>query len=205
MDKHTIVSHNSSLSKSQRKILLGAQHCFQQWGIDKTSMHDLARQAGVTRQTVYSYYSDKEAVANAALLHSAYELATKLFDVIEGQKNTHDRLLAALVMTVEELSNEPYYSLLVSNQKPGLLENALLSEEGLQMSAALLKDIVRDARISDVRVQEIIDYCMRMILALVIFKTPKPLKGAELGDYLERYLITSEGVRDLCRNKDASR
>ncbi len=42
------------------RILEGAQECFERYGIDKTTMEDIARQTGVARQTIYKHVASKE-------------------------------------------------------------------------------------------------------------------------------------------------
>ncbi|MFT5797794.1 MAG: AcrR family transcriptional regulator [Candidatus Azotimanducaceae bacterium] len=48
-------------------LLKSAQAVFGRYGISKTTMNDIAREAGVARQTLYNAYPSKEAVLRATL------------------------------------------------------------------------------------------------------------------------------------------
>ncbi len=51
-------------------LLLAALRCFSAQGIKKTSMDDVAHEAGLTRVTVYRYFGDKRTLVRAAFLHA---------------------------------------------------------------------------------------------------------------------------------------
>ena len=199
MTKDDILAHNPGLTRSQLKILKGARICFQQWGIEKTSMNDLARQAGVTRQTVYSYYDNKQAVASAAMIFSAYELATQLLTLIEENDNAYDRLFKGMRLTIEELPKEPYFSLLVFNQLPSVLETALVNQEGLEITVLLFKEIFRGSEVAEADLYELIEFCIRSVLSIVLLRGASTLEGSELEHYLQRYIMSAAGVERLCK------
>lgn len=73
-------------------ILKAAQLVFARYGVSKTTMNDIAREAGVARQTLYNAYLSKEAVLRATVRHEA---ETKI-DTIEAkwrdQKHLSDKL-----------------------------------------------------------------------------------------------------------------
>jgi AcrR family transcriptional regulator len=51
--------------ETRSRILDAAIDCFVHFGNDKTTVSDVARAAGVSRQTVYRYYSDRTALLEA--------------------------------------------------------------------------------------------------------------------------------------------
>lgn len=51
--------------ETRLRILDAAIECFTQFGNDKTTVNDVARAAGVSRQTVYRYFSDRTALLEA--------------------------------------------------------------------------------------------------------------------------------------------
>ena len=62
----------------RNRIMEGALICVKRWGIDKTSLNDIAREAGCARQTVYNYYGSRDGVVLAALLESSRQFAERL-------------------------------------------------------------------------------------------------------------------------------
>src|SRR4051794_11196195 len=51
------------------KILEAAHKCFMQLGVAKTTLHDVARVAEVSRGTVYRYFNDREDLIDATIEH----------------------------------------------------------------------------------------------------------------------------------------
>ena len=75
----------SASAQVREQIVKAARNCFLRYGTAKTSMADVARDAGVSRGTVYRYFTDRAALAEAVF---AYE--SHLFH--EGMRRQLDRL-----------------------------------------------------------------------------------------------------------------
>lgn len=58
----------------RERILQGAARSIARHGLERSSMASVAREAGVSRQTVYTYYSNREDVLRDAVTRSALEL-----------------------------------------------------------------------------------------------------------------------------------
>ncbi|WP_342077911.1 helix-turn-helix domain-containing protein [Yoonia sp. SS1-5] len=50
-----------------QRLVNAATVVFQRYGVSKTTMNDIAREAGVARQTLYNAYPSKEAILRAAV------------------------------------------------------------------------------------------------------------------------------------------
>ena len=82
----TAASDTSALLEGAREqIVKAARACFERFGTEKTSMSDVAREAGVSRGTVYRYFQDR-----ADLIEAAFAYETHLFH--EGMRRQLDRL-----------------------------------------------------------------------------------------------------------------
>ncbi|MGH8983569.1 MAG: TetR/AcrR family transcriptional regulator [Acidimicrobiia bacterium] len=53
------------------RIVDAAERCIRRWGIRRVSMNDVAREAGVSRGSVYRYFADREALVQAVLERSS--------------------------------------------------------------------------------------------------------------------------------------
>jgi AcrR family transcriptional regulator len=56
---------------TRERILTGAEACVRQFGLRRWSMHDAAVAAGVSRGSVYRYFSDRESLVDAVLERTA--------------------------------------------------------------------------------------------------------------------------------------
>ena len=72
---------NLALSKEEllrNEIIITAQKLFQQYGLQKTTMEDIARAMGKGKSTLYYYYKSKEEIFDAVLrteMHEVYDLS----------------------------------------------------------------------------------------------------------------------------------
>jgi AcrR family transcriptional regulator len=77
----------------KRLILLqAAQTVFARYGVSKTTMNDIAREAGVARQTLYNAYSSKEAVLRATLRFGADQTMAAVDAKWREQTSLSDKL-----------------------------------------------------------------------------------------------------------------
>jgi AcrR family transcriptional regulator len=67
--------------QTREKIVLSALALFSERGIGKTSMHEVAFRAGVTRVTVYRHFSEKKELVRAAFLRVEQVFQTGLAEL----------------------------------------------------------------------------------------------------------------------------
>lgn len=73
-------------------LLQAAQTVFTRFGVSKTTMNDIAREAGVARQTLYNAYPSKEAVLRASLRFGANQSMAAVEAKWREQTNLSDKL-----------------------------------------------------------------------------------------------------------------
>jgi AcrR family transcriptional regulator len=89
---------------SRREALLeAAVGVFARYGFRKTSMDEVARAAGVSRQGLYLLFADKEELFRKAL---TYKLARQLSAAVIALSNTEDPLEARLVAACDEWAGQ---------------------------------------------------------------------------------------------------
>lgn len=57
----------SSMREREEKIVAAAVSVFSRYGVKRTTMNDIAREAGVVRQTLYNVYASKDEVLRATI------------------------------------------------------------------------------------------------------------------------------------------
>ena len=58
---------SANADEARQQILAAAERVIQRYGISKTTMDDIGREAGVSRPTVYRYFGDREALVAALI------------------------------------------------------------------------------------------------------------------------------------------
>lgn len=76
----------------REQILDGAWRMFRQKGFDAASMNDITREAGVSKGTIYVYFSNKEELFEALIDRHRREFADSMRDILAGTEEVREGL-----------------------------------------------------------------------------------------------------------------
>lgn len=76
----------------REQIVAGAWRVFKRKGFDAASMNDITREAGVSKGTIYVYFSNKEDLFAALVDHHRQEFATSMRNILAGTEEVRDGL-----------------------------------------------------------------------------------------------------------------
>lgn len=179
-------------NETQQKIIDAAIRCVKQWGIEKTNLNDIAKEAGVTRPTVYNYFPNRHDVIRTALLQSGYHFAKRLISHINRFQTTEDRLIESLIFSLEELPKEPYLTLITQTDMSSHINaDALNDAEGQAICLALFSEIFRYRMPPMDELIEITEFITRLMLSLLMIKGPLKRNADEQRQFLKRRLLPS--------------
>jgi len=88
--------------KVRAAILRAAETLFQKWGIKKTAMEDIAREAGKGKSTLYYYFKSKEEILEAVALAQASRITEKAKEEIAKKNTAKEKLLVYAYSTFKE-------------------------------------------------------------------------------------------------------
>lgn len=80
------------MSDRNTRILEAAQSVFARYGVGKTTMNDIAREAGVARQTLYNSYPGKDEVVRAVVQNSFEQTFQQVADAWQTAHSLEDKL-----------------------------------------------------------------------------------------------------------------
>lgn len=181
---------------TRQRIIDAAMTCAGKWGSDKTSIHDIAREAGVSRPTVYAYFDNREAIFHTAMLASAYRFGETLLEHVRRFDCAEDRLLEGFLFCLGRLPEESHLAL-ISDQRLASIVNdqALSTKEGRDICRGLLTEMLVDRPELQPHLDEIAEFCVRLLLSLLTLSGPVERTPEELRGFLERRLLPAAGLR----------
>lgn len=92
------VASDSDEDQERRAVIAeAAARCFARWGVHRTRMEDIAREAGVARPALYRYYSGKEALLLAVVVRHITERADSLHKRVKKKGPAGPLILQALL------------------------------------------------------------------------------------------------------------
>lgn len=120
-------------STEQKERLIDAvERCFARSGIEKTSMSDVAGEAGVSRQTVYRTFKGRSSLLRAVVLRTV-DRHWRAVSVLCGDCETlQEWLVQAIIHCVEEIPTEPQHLLMKQLRAYDEGMAVVLTDEGLE-------------------------------------------------------------------------
>lgn len=155
---------------ARERILEGAYACVARQGLAKTTVEDAAREAGVSRATVYRHFpGGREELIDAVVLWQFLRFFGRLYEELHDARSLHQVLERGLTFAHRSLrQHEVLQRILVT--EPGVLLPKLTIEMEKMVAIVggfLLPYLARYQLRDGVDVHEAADYLARMTLSLI--------------------------------------
>ena len=132
-------------SKKRSQILHHASALFLLQGYDRTSMDAVAKHGGVSKQTVYSHFQNKDVLYNAVIEAKCEEYRLEEFSGSSASDSLSD-LLYSMAISVIKLLNDKrviaMYCSVIGESKNNIHLAQLFYDAGPLHSASLIKDLL---------------------------------------------------------------
>jgi len=93
----------ASVERREQEILDAAGRVFGKYGIQKTTVTDIVREAGVSRATLYKHFESKEEVFRSVLKREIEDILNADRRAVEEAVTTREKLRAAIVTHTDML------------------------------------------------------------------------------------------------------
>jgi AcrR family transcriptional regulator len=170
-------------------IVESAFACFGKQGLHKATIVDIAKRAGVSRSTIYEYFSDKAAIVEACAERASQRFYREMANAMDRGCSLEDKLCSAAVFVTQArrvISSEKYFdedtiSLLLTKDAAVLLRECVdfLSP---YLAAAKLTGEVR----KDLDVEAAGEWFARILFSL--FSTPSPIRDMDNPDVVTEFV-----------------
>jgi len=124
--------------RKQQQILTTAEAMFNHFGIKKTAIDDIARDARVAKATIYNYFGNKEGLLKALITQKIQQFESRLLNTAETAINPVDAIKSLIQEHIRLFTSNPFIN------DPALQDNEL-KEELNQKEEHLLQKIVQHA------------------------------------------------------------
>jgi AcrR family transcriptional regulator len=179
------------------RILDATRACIDREGA-VAGIADVARELGVTRQTVYRYFSTTEDLLTA----TAMDASGGFFARLEAHLGTIKRPAAEAVVegiayTLEQLPKEPYLGRLTAPGRVSVFSRDFTSETALTLGRAVIERFPVDwaaEGFESSELDELVEQMLRMTQSLLVDPGTPPRTGSELRRYLTHWLAPSIAV-----------
>jgi AcrR family transcriptional regulator len=163
----------SALASTEDQIVEAANRCFHRFGLRRTTVEDVAREARVSRGSVYRYFKDKDSLVQTVMVRNAAVFFEEVRRKLDAQPTFEDKLAEAAVLAIGYRRTDPVYAGLAATE-PETLAILLTtqSEQFMRMSTDFLLPYIAQAKragelrkeLNDPRAAE---WCVRIIMSLI--------------------------------------
>ncbi|MFS8097970.1 TetR/AcrR family transcriptional regulator [Lentzea alba] len=176
--------------EARRRIIEAAMACVDRAGLAKTSMSDVAAEAGVTRQTVYRYFPRLTDILSAIALTNVEDFARRMEQHLATFGTPAEVAAESVVWGVREVPGEPYLGLLLQAGESGFFTSAVTSPESFALGARILRNVPVDWSAAGVTSEDdfrgLAELLMRLFLSYL--QHPADLTDDELRALVLRWL-----------------
>ena len=172
-----------------RRILDAARRCIERSGGD-LSISVVAREVGVTRQTVYRYFRTADDLALAAILDASAEFLHHVDDRFAGHTDLADLVVECIVLTVEGGPSDPYLGLMLTPGRIGVLRDGTRSPAALRLGRMILDrfPVAWPPGVGDRQLDELVELMLRIAHSLRADPGSPPRSTDELRSVLGRWV-----------------
>jgi AcrR family transcriptional regulator len=182
-------SELAQAADTRELIVESAFWCFGKQGLQKATIVDIAKRAGVSRSTIYEYFSDKAAIIEACAEHASEWFYREMSLAMDGAGTLEDKLCSAAVfvtqarrvMASEEYFDEDAIGLLLTKDAAVLLRECV-DFLAPYLSAAKLTGEVR----KDLDIEAAGEWFARILFSL--FSTPSPIRDMDDPDVVTEFV-----------------
>ena len=162
------------------------------------SITDVARTLGVTRQTVYRYFPSTESLLVAAAVHAATDFLDRMATHLQGITDPVEAVTEGIATALEWLPKDKHIGLLIVPGRADAHTESVTSDVAVQFANSMLRRFDVDwagLGFSDADLDELAEHLLRIIQSFVVDPGRPPRQGAELRDYLRRWVGSAVGPR----------
>ncbi len=176
--------------EARARLCEATLRCVARNGLVKTSVSDIAKEAGVTRPTLYKHFDGKNSAFIAAIdavalefAHSVAKHATR-FDTIE------ERITEMIIFVVKKLPRHKYLSLVLNPESSVVLgERAFSEERPLELSRIVIAPVIELRPDLRPQAEEIAEVMSRLAISLILFPGRFKSSGKGLREFIGRRLL----------------
>lgn len=155
---------------ARRRILEATYACVARWGLSKTTVEDAARQAGLSRATVYRYFpGGREELITAVVSWQYFEFFARLYAEVQDAGSLEEVLERGLVFARRAFLEHEVLQMVLKTEPEVLLPTLTVEANRTigMISAFLVPYLERHPLADGVDVHQAADFLARMILSYI--------------------------------------
>lgn len=184
----------TSVDDARDRLVDAAEACFTRFGVAKTTLEDIATEAGVSRATVYRYFEGgRDEIILGVVLREGREFLESLGRRVRREQTLGDAIVEGVLYTVAAVRKNDHLALLFAPDVAGHTTSIAGASAALyELTQDFLRPIFEQARTSgqlrdDIIAEDAAEFVLRMILSLLSVAGPRRRSQAKERRFLRTY------------------
>jgi AcrR family transcriptional regulator len=183
-----------TLDAARDRLIDAAEACFSRFGVSKTTLEDIASEAGVSRATVYRYFDGgRDEIILAVVLREAREFLGALQRRVQREADLDDAIVEGIMYTIASVRKNEHLALLFAPEVAGQTTSIAGASTALfELTTDFLRPIFEQAVMEGrlrrgVVAEEAAEFVLRMILSLLSVDGPRRRSDAKQRQFLRTF------------------
>ena len=180
-------------NSTQERILRAAYDCFEQYGIGKTTIENIASRAKVSRPTVYKYYPSKDAILDEISVRETWRVNSEVRRRLVRSDDFAEFLADTLLLVIRLANENVYIRRMVESIE---FQESVISPSSLmqQLQRTWWTNLFEQARArgeiaADLDIDEIIYWLARAQAMLMLQVASPQIDDAEKRRFIRRFIV----------------
>jgi len=155
-------------NSTEAKILAAALQLFNEFGLRRTSMDDIAKRAGLGRATIYRRYADKEALVKVAMLREGRKFLDDVRAAIDHYESREEAMIEGFALVVINARNHTLFQRLLISEPETILPYLTINGAVVAMMARFyFQQVLEEERIRGLKLVGNLDAMSEMVTRLL--------------------------------------
>ena len=183
-----------SRDDARERILQGAIRSIARHGLERTSIASIAREAGTSRQTIYTYFSNREELVRGAVGRAATELTDRVVREANKAASGADYIVELTVGIYHGAQSHPAISSMLYSLDTPEGRELTMSVTVRSIVANILAPLVEREPSIAPRLDEIAETCLRFTVSLLTYPSERTVDPDALQTYVRNALVRLVGL-----------
>jgi AcrR family transcriptional regulator len=180
---------------ARERLLNAAEICFERFGLRRTTIDDVAREAKVSRSTVYRYFDGRGDLLVGAYMRESDAVNARLKALMDKPGPFADRLLKATMKSIDSVRSGKYLPLMLTPEGSLLASKAVMASSAFyDTTRATMGPYVEAAKANgevraDLDLDDFNEWMLRIMFSFAMFDSPAKDVQKHIRHMLSTFLI----------------
>ena len=191
---HTVWNITAPPADPRERIIAAASRCLARSGLERTSISAIAREARVSRQTIYNHFETKQEIIERALAGAASTAAERIIAAARLNSSAAGFVVELCVSALHEYTRNPAISPVIAIVQGVDARQSVLRPEGLAVARHFIEPVLAYVPDREPDLDEMTETLLRFTLSLLTLESETSRSPDALRRYLHRVLVPALGL-----------